>query len=464
MTATEMPSSHDSDAVAAHAAAGQDLIPIDGKVPVEKGWRRSPSLSLDKAKARMAAGRNVGVRLRDIDLVIDVDPRHFAAGDDPLVRLKADFGLPFAPLVKTGGGGLHLYLRKPADAEVVNSLPEYAGIEFKSLGRQVVAAGSIHPETGKPYSLDDDPLAMLLSEAPEATTALLDAIAKHSVGASEGGAGEITPGQLELLLSRLDVIAYSGRHDDWLRIMMSSHYGTAGAAVDEFVAWSISDPDYAHEEARIRDRWSKLEIKPEGVKLGTLLKALSDAGHGAWIEAVLRSPPEEDFADAPEVPQTMADLALATTNLGHFTVLHGGKYLVGRERRHPTLGHIEVEWFSSSAVSAHLDSRTVETDDGKARPLGSWWVKHPRRRQYDGVVFDPAPDRTHARLYNLWRGWAVEPKPGDWSLFCVAATMPRSTTSFDGRPSWCKSRMSLPRWRWFSRVRRVSERASSSEP
>ena len=31
----------------------------------------------DKAKARMAAGRNIGVRLRDTDLVIDVDPRHF---------------------------------------------------------------------------------------------------------------------------------------------------------------------------------------------------------------------------------------------------------------------------------------------------------------------------------------------------------------------------------------------------
>ncbi|MCA3513501.1 MAG: hypothetical protein IOC96_09750, partial [Rhodobacter sp.] len=44
------------------------------------------------------------------------------------------------------------------------------------------------------------------------------------------------------------------------------------------------------------------------------------------------------------------------------------------------------------------------------------WVKHPRRRQYDGVVSDPAPDRQHARLYNLWRGWAVKPQAGDWSL------------------------------------------------
>lgn len=259
-------------------------------------------------------------------------------------------------------------------------------------------------------------LALSLAEAPEATTALLDAIAKRPNMASADSFGEITPEQLERLLSKLDVLRYNHNHDEWLAIMMASHFGTGGSGVDEFVAWSISDPDYADQEDRIRDRWRGLEIKPNGVTLRSLLKALSDEGHGAWIEEVLRSPAEGDFPDVPEVAQSIADLALARMNRDHFTVLHGGKYLVGRERRHPTLGHVEVEWFSAGAVSAHFDSRTVETEDGKQRPLGSWWVKHPRRRQYDGVVFDPAPNRTHARLYNLWRGWAVEPRPGDWSL------------------------------------------------
>ncbi len=413
---SDTPSKHDPEALNAHIAAGHELIPIDGKRPARSGWRRMSALTPSEATARFSAGGNVGVRLRDTDLVIDVDPRNFVGGVDSFDDLRVDFGLPDAPFVRTGGGGFHHYYRKHADMRVAGGLADYPGVEFKSAGFQVVAAGSIHPDTGKLYCLDDDPLAMSLSEAPEATTALLDAIGKHSVEASTDAHGEITPEQLERLLSKLDVMKYNRLHHDWLAIMMSCHHGTRGAGEDEFVAWSIGDPDYADQEARIRDRWRKLSIKPDGVKLGTLLKALSDAGHGAWIEEVLRSSPEDDFDDAPEMPRSMGDLALARMNRNHFTVLHGGKYLVGRERNHPTLGHVEVEWFSAGAVSAHFDSRTVEVEDGKQKALGSWWVKHPRRRQYEGVVFDPSPERTHTSLYNLWRGWAVDPKAGDWSL------------------------------------------------
>lgn len=55
-------------------------------------------------------------------------------------------------------------------------------------------------------------------------------------------------------------------------------------------------------------------------------------------------------------------------------------------------------------------------EDGK-KDLGSWWLRHPRRRQYAGVIYDPTkPEETGGRL-NLWRGFGVEPVPGDWSLF-----------------------------------------------
>lgn len=290
------PSSHDPNALIEHARAGHELIALIGKRPAAKGWRRLPPLSLIEAKARMASGGNVGIRLRATDLVIDVDPRNFDDGDDPLFRLKRVLKVPDAPLVRTGGGGLHLYLRKPAEIEVVHSLPRFKGIEFKSLGRQVVAAGSVHPETGALYALDDDPLRRALVEAPEASDALLNAIRKPSGPASSSASGEITPEQLEKLLMRLDVIAYNRRHDEWLKIMMACHHGTAGAGVEEFVAWSTGDPDYALDAEAIRRRWRSLSDKPNGVTLATLLKALSDAGHGAWIEEVLRAPAEEDFA------------------------------------------------------------------------------------------------------------------------------------------------------------------------
>lgn len=304
------PSSHDPNSLIEHARAGHELIALIGKRPAAKGWRRLSPLSLIEAKAWMASGGNVGVRLRATDLVVDVDPRNFDDGDDPLFRLKRVLKVPDAPFVRTGGGGLHLYLRKPAEIEVVHSLPAFKGIEFQSLGRQVVAAGSVHPDTGALYALDDDPLRRALVEAPEASDALLNAIRKPSGPASSSASGEITPEQLERLLSKLDVIAYNRRHDDWLKIMMACHHGTAGAGIEAFVAWSIGDPDYADEAEVIRRRWPSLSDKPNGVTLATLLKALSDAGHGAWIEEVLRAPAEEDFAG--DVPAEIGRPAFVT--------------------------------------------------------------------------------------------------------------------------------------------------------
>ncbi len=47
-------------------------------------------------------------------------------------------------------------------------------------------------------------------------------------------------------------------------------------------------------------------------------------------------------------------------------------------------------------------------------PLGNYWLQHPNRRQYDGIVFDPE-EAIDERYYNMWRGFAVEPKEGDCS-------------------------------------------------
>lgn len=302
------PASHDPKALHEHLAAGHELIPLrhwkakdsDGKPMGKAGlpnWRRSAALSFAEAEAHMARGSNIGVRLRSTDLVIDIDPRNFAEGDDPMARLAANFGLSETPRVHTGGGGLHLYMRKPADVEIVPSLSEYRGIEFRSYGKLVVAGGSIHPDTGRLYVLDNDPLALPLRNAPEAATALLEAIRKPCASALADTSGEITPEELEKLLSKLDVHLYNRQHDEWLKIMMACHHGTAGEGIDEFVAWSVSDPDYAGDEADIRRRWNSLKLKPDGIKLGTLRKALSDAGHSAWIGEVLPSSPQDDFPD-----------------------------------------------------------------------------------------------------------------------------------------------------------------------
>jgi hypothetical protein len=59
----------------------------------------------------------------------------------------------------------------------------------------------------------------------------------------------------------------------------------------------------------------------------------------------------------------------------------------------------------------------MKDPDGKETSVGSWWLNHPRRRQYDQVVFSPGEGVVPKSSYNLWRGFAVDPQPGDWSLY-----------------------------------------------
>lgn len=72
-----------------------------------------------------------------------------------------------------------------------------------------------------------------------------------------------------------------------------------------------------------------------------------------------------------------------------------------------------------SAFEQWLGNRFVQKQaangDVKNVPLAKHWLQHSQRRQYEGIVF--APKRGVFGYYNLWRGFAVEPRQGDCSKF-----------------------------------------------
>jgi len=50
-------------------------------------------------------------------------------------------------------------------------------------------------------------------------------------------------------------------------------------------------------------------------------------------------------------------------------------------------------------------------------PEGTWWLDHPQRRTYQEIVFEPSRgEREYDGKLNLWRGFGVEEREGDWSL------------------------------------------------
>jgi len=301
-----MPRATDPAQLAPLIDAGYTLIPLHpwhaqakcqrtgrlrprGKSPIHANWTRRAYKSADQV-AHMERGGNVGVRLRPIDLVVDVDPRNLDGGPPAVAAALGTLGIDpdLFPRVATGGGGIHLYMSKAADLAVVDALRGMAGVEFKTEGRQVVAPGSRHP-TGRPYAWVSGADDLWLG-APEAPEALLRLIRKQARGSVMGVVGQHPPLEIEAILARLDPERFRD-HDRWLKLMMACHHASAGGAREEFVAWCEGDPLYADDGAEVAYRWDSL--RGSGVGLGTLYMLMREEGVGHLIDRRARY----DFPD-----------------------------------------------------------------------------------------------------------------------------------------------------------------------
>jgi hypothetical protein len=65
---------------------------------------------------------------------------------------------------------------------------------------------------------------------------------------------------------------------------------------------------------------------------------------------------------------------------------------------------------------AHIHLKTGETQKGYdiVQGLGEAWINHHQRRTYDRIALIP-DGPCPADVYNLWRGFGVDPVPGPWA-------------------------------------------------
>lgn len=441
------------DQLEAYRGSGYELIPLHvpdavdqrgrkiGKAPY-KGWRTDPHLSTDEALQHIREGGNVGVRLRACDLVIDVDPRNFLEGDDPYQRLQDDLGVDFSdyPRVITGSGGFHVYMLMPAGTMLRDTLEDYQGIEFKAQGRQVVSAGSAHPDTNRPYLWDDDFLAVPLQHVKEAPEQLIQvALRPGRIAAVD--AGDYSCEQLGEMLEGLDPQEFRD-HSRWLELMMAAHHATAGEGRDEFLEWSTSDPAYAKDAWLIGRRWDSLHADGGGrrVTVKTLFKRLNEAGEGGRIprdsaeddfpeDLEEIQPGDEDAKDLQEMIDSLPEGSPSEGPLeglnakGYAAVNDNGQFRVYRRKTDYTWPDRPREYWEVQRKGDFLDIlsnlriQKTKGDSTTTAPLAAEWLKWGQRTSYDGVAFDPGYRiPKSAKVLNLWTDWAVEPKRGDWSL------------------------------------------------
>lgn len=142
---------------------GCSFTRLNGKAPIEKKWQLSPRESLATVEEWAREG-NVGLRTGSISGVVAVD-----------VDLAKGAVVPEEARVptwtaRTGGGGQHILYALPAGVRIGCPSAVFGAdshVEIKCEGGQVVAVGSVHPDSGRMYewepgcSPDDVPIAAL---------------------------------------------------------------------------------------------------------------------------------------------------------------------------------------------------------------------------------------------------------------------------------------------------------------
>jgi len=175
--------------------------------------------------------------------------------------------------------------------------------------------------------------------------------------------------------------------------------GTGDPATDAEIARlaKLSDVQYDREHKAAA---AKLQVRP-----ATLNKLVSNA---RIMLALKKAAPA-------------ARNKLAQMNAKNSVVLDGARTRVLRfeEVEHDAGGEhyvyhvptfLRFEDFKNLYLSHHtmVGNRSVD--------LGSWWLEHPQRLQYPGIVFKPGGQHVINGKLNLWRGWGVTPKRGDWGF------------------------------------------------
>jgi hypothetical protein len=120
------------------------------------------------------------------------------------------------------------------------------------------------------------------------------------------------------------------------------------------------------------------------------------------------------------------DDALTTMNEEHALIdNYGGKCVIASWEPSPTnLERRMLVFQGKDSFLLRYSNRPVsmELPDGKGGyttlrgSLGAWWLSHRLRRQHRGVIFRPGELQVVSDCLNLWRGWGVVARPGNWGL------------------------------------------------
>ncbi len=114
-----------------------------------------------------------------------------------------------------------------------------------------------------------------------------------------------------------------------------------------------------------------------------------------------------DPLDFQEVPVREA---VARVNDAGFFILYNGKIY----RSEPNGGAITLQ--NRRGLTKTFAGRRARCENGKSISASLAWLRSPNRREYKSIGYWPCNYGRPAKSYNIWQGWGIWAKPGDWSI------------------------------------------------
>lgn len=205
-----------------------------------------------------------------------------------------------------------------------------------------------------------------------------------------------SPSHINAMLDSIDPNKLS--YEEWLFVgqaINSQHPGSDG--LELWQVWSERGERYKHGECQ--KRWPG--FSPAGpIRVGTLIYLAKQGGYNPNTDPLAR------MGDFEELVHQM--------NEDNAVMLTGGKIRIAHR---DVNGGIHIMGTHDFNILMYNKTVTVPKARAKVTEADIWMAHEMRRECINGMGFFPDKPLWHDGYVNMWRGWGVEAKQGDWSLF-----------------------------------------------
>ena len=459
---------------------GYDLIPLKGKRPAVRGnWVQAQRLPFDELRTKLRDGTNVGVRLGrqltdgrylaciDVDVVGELTKEERLELDTTLSAIE---GRHFAPQVATGSGNgsMHIYVATEAPAKthrlskaerVVTYFKEGKRkrgavwtVELRGAGSMVVLPPSVHPDTQKTYQwvnghrLDD---AKLL---PEATSVRVPSVLEPSIKSTsvpkiprisayyrtliETGDTKDYPSRSEALFAAISVLTRdSDLTDSQIEALLLAH-PLGEKANDRPAGWLATQAE------KLRSRRGSFARSIDELKEDAGLDQVKRLLHQA-AKAGLSPAERDEVLQAARRKTKISKAALEAEMVGtpdpsakprlaagdpmyeevlqrHSLVSWAGKPAVFRERLDAPSWEGRYDIMTVQSLTMFYENKPIYIGQKAMNPVQVWRADPERKEYLEGARLVPPGEVCSSGVFNLWQGFAVEPKKGpinEWLEF-----------------------------------------------